>query len=94
MPRKPRPLKVYGAAIMLRPGEREQLGLAKHISQGRGVVAATSKTQAMRLLGVLWDYVGETGNAADIAVAMEHPGKVVVGGHLDYRPDSPKVVRG
>jgi len=74
----PRPLKAYGAAIMLLVGEREALGLRPHIRQGRGVIAATSLTAASRALGVSRDYVSETGNARDIADAMAYPGRVVV----------------
>lgn len=49
-------------------------------SQTREIVAATSKTEVARIVGVkspsyLWN-LGETGNTAEVAIAMADPGVV------------------
>lgn len=73
---------VYYYVDMRQLGEREALGLEQHRQQVLLLFAAPSKAAAARAFGisprVARDFMGDTGNKRQIALALAHPGKVVV----------------
>lgn len=74
-----RSLKVYGLTTIVNSEIVAALGDRPHIRQVRVVVAARTKTEACRLIGVplaeMNNYGCETGNALEIETAMAAPGQ-------------------
>lgn len=74
-----RPLKVYGCTVVVSRDVQKAMGLRDHICQVRVYVAARTKAEAARLMGIpvseLNNFGGETGNAVECERALANPGQ-------------------
>lgn len=82
-----RKLKVYGCTVMVSQDVQKAMGLRDHIRQVRVYVAAHTKAEAARLMGIpgseLNQFGGETGNITEVERALANPGQP------HARPNSP-----
>lgn len=81
----PRKLKVFGTIL------NECSWVKGSHRQTRGVVATTSLTAALKAFNEQWHhvsrpYIGETGNAVEIDIAMSAPGTVFAAQDNNYGP--------
>jgi hypothetical protein len=79
----PRATKIFSCIVSISATEREALGITDSWrSQGVALMQTTSRSAFGRAVGLTRgetrDHAGETGNAADIALAKSHAGKVVI----------------
>lgn len=84
-----RELKVFRYVMSTYGDESSRLGQRSHIRQMNGLVATTTKREAIEKFGITSSeangFLGETGNEHDIAKAMSKPGQVFAYALDDYR---------
>lgn len=91
-----RTLKVFRYTLASYREEAARLGQPSHIRQMNAIVAVTTKREAIEKFGITSseanNFLGQTGNHADIAKAMSKPGQVFAYALNDYKEADRKYI--